>query len=372
MTVYQPVVSSSLHIPQEVNMILLRLLFATIVLCLAGTTPLTSSAQPQLSLPQSSPGATVSQTVGTSTITVSYHRPGVKGRKIWGEVVPYNEVWRAGANENTTISFSDPVKIDGKDLPAGVYGLHMIPTEGEWTIIFNRNSTSWGSFFYDAGEDALRVLTKPEPSEHVEWLEYEFSDLSRSSAKVSLRWEKLRVPFTVEFDVNNVVLSNARTSFLRGPAGFTWQGFNQAANFALQNNIDLQQGLTWADLSISLNENFTNMRTKAGILKKLGRMTEAESLREESMKIALEADVNTMGYEHLAQNNMKKAIELFKKNVKDYPKSWNVYDSLGEAYEKDGQMRLAVENYTHALSMVKDDANRNRITTILKRLKSKE
>jgi len=327
-------------------------------------------AQPQLQVPQSSPAASVAQTIGTTEIKIVYHRPGVKGRKIWGDVVPYNTVWRTGANENTVISFSDPVKINGMDLAAGAYGLHMIPTEKDWTIIFSKNSTSWGSFFYDQTEDALRVGATPKSVDHTEWLEYGFKNLSRNSATIILQWEKLSIPLDVEVDVNKVILDYARNTFLRGPSGFQWQGFNQAANYALQNNVELEQALLWADRSINLNQNFTNLRTKAGILEKLGKTTEAGGLREESIKIAGEVDINNLGYEYLNQNEIRKAIELFRKNVKDYPDSWNVYDSLGEALEMDGQIRSSIDNYSKALSMVKDEANRKRITTILERLKS--
>jgi len=337
------------------------------------STLLTNTAahtQPQLPVPQASPAASVTQTIGTTEVKLVYHRPGVKGRNIWGVVVPYNEVWRAGANENTTISFSDPVRINGNDLTSGTYGLHMIPTEKDWTVIFTKNSTSWGSFFYDQNEDALRVTATPQHNDHTEWLEYTFDDLSRSSATITLRWEKVSISFKVEVDVNRVVLDYARNTFLRGLAGFQWQGFNQAANYALQNNVDLEQALSWADQSISLNQNFTNLRTKAGILEKVGRTAEAEELRERSLTMATETDINNLGYQYLSQNEVRKAIDVFKKNVKDYPESWNVYDSLGEAYEKDGQIRPAVENYSKALSMVRDEANRKRITTILERLKS--
>ena len=144
-------------------------------------------AQENMPVPQPSPAATVKQTVGIAEIKIVYHRPGVKNRKIWGGLVPYGEIWRAGANENTIITFSHPVKVEGKDLPAGTYGLHMIPTEGSWTIVFSKNSTSWGAYFYKESEDAVRIPVKAAPAEYHEWLTYEFSDLTDSSAVFSLR-----------------------------------------------------------------------------------------------------------------------------------------------------------------------------------------
>jgi hypothetical protein len=325
-------------------------------------------AQPQLSTPQPSPKATISQVVGITKMEIVYSRPGVKDRKIWGELVPYGQVWRAGANENTTISFADPVRIGGKELAAGTYGLHMIPTAKEWTIIFSRSATSWGSFFYKENEDALRVTVTPLVADHQEWLSYEFNDLTRNSVVVSLRWEKLRVPFTVELDVNAIVLTHARNEHLRGLAGFSWQGFNQAAMYCLQNNVNTEEGLRWADQSIAIAETFANLRVKAGLLEKSGNAAEVKALRDRSMEIAQEADINTLGYQMLGENKFQEAIDLFKRNVKNYPKSWNVYDSLGEGYDRNGQKKLAIEFYNKALSMVKDDANKKRINDILKRL----
>jgi len=328
-------------------------------------------AQPQLPQPDASPAAFVSQTVGITDVKVSYHRPGTKGRQIWGKLVPYGEVWRAGANENTTVSFGYPVRIEGKDLSAGTYGLHMIPTEGEWTVIFNQNATSWGSYFYDKAEDALRVTVKPRQAEHQEWLSYEFTDLTDSSAVLLLRWEKLAVPIRVTLDIRSLVLARAKNEYLRGPAGFTWQGFNQAAAYCLKNNINLEEAMRWADQSIAINANFNNLRVKAGLLEKAGKKPEADALREQSMKLATEADINMLGYQYMNSGKMKEALETFKKNAKDYPDSWNVYDSLAEAYEKSGDKKLAIENYSLALKRVQDEQNKKRITETLQKLGAK-
>lgn len=145
-----------------------------------------------------SPNASVSQTIGVTEVTVSYGRPGVKGRTIWGELVPYGEVWRTGANEATTISFSKDVTIEGEPLPAGTYALFTIPKEGEWTIVFSKNAQQWGAFDYDAKQDALRVKVKPQPASPQEWMSFSFEDLSANGAAAVLRWEKLAVPFKIE------------------------------------------------------------------------------------------------------------------------------------------------------------------------------
>ena len=148
--------------------------------------------------PRTSPNASISQTIGVTKVTISYGRPGVKGRKIWGELVPYGEVWRTGANEATAISLTRNVTIEGQELPAGTYALFTIPNEDEWTIIFNKNPKQWGAFDYDPRLDALRVKVKPEPADHKEWMSFSFMDLSANSAKLVLRWEKLAVPLKIQ------------------------------------------------------------------------------------------------------------------------------------------------------------------------------
>jgi tetratricopeptide (TPR) repeat protein len=328
-----------------------------------------ATAQPQLPLPQSSPAAALSQTIGITEVMVSYHRPAVKGRPVWGALVPYGEVWRAGANENTTVMFSKGVKVGGKDVLAGTYGLHMIPTRAEWTIILSKNAASWGSYFYKEAEDALRLTVAPQPGEFCESLQFEFSDLSDSSAVLSLCWEKMRVPIPIAVDTRSQVLTCARDEYLRGMAGFSWQGFNQAAQYALRNGGDLNEALLWANQSAGIAQNFTNLRTRAAVLDALGRGGEAVPLYARAMKVATEAEINMLGYTLMAQSKMKEAIEMFEKNARDYPDSWNVYDSLAEGLEKGGDVKGAIQNYENALTRVTDDANKKRIVAAIKKLR---
>jgi tetratricopeptide (TPR) repeat protein len=331
-----------------------------------------AQAQPPMPVPRTSPKATVSQTLGITEVTVSFNRPGVKNRVIWGQLVPYNEVWRVGANENTTIAFSDPVKIEGKELPAGKYGVHMIPTPTTWTIILSNNSTSWGSSFYTEAEDALRITVQPQPAEHREWMSFEFDELTAGSAVLALRWEKVRVPVRIDVDTKNIVVANARNSYLRGQAGFRWEGYSQAATYCLQNNVNLDEALTWAEKSISMNENVTNLSTKAGLLEKLGRSDDAKAVRERSIKIAsTESDFDVVGHQLLGANKTREALDIFRKNAKQHPESWKVFDSLAKAYEKNGDRKPAIENYTKALGMVKDAENKERIGNTLKKLTGK-
>ena len=327
-----------------------------------------AAAQPApLTLPQASPKASLTQTVGLTDVSITYHRPAVNKRTVWGDLVPYDEVWRAGANQNTTISFSSPVTVNGKPLAAGTYGLHMIPTSGDWTIAFSNVSWAWGSFSYDEKEDALRVSAKPQPAEFQERLSYSFDDPTEKSVEVALRWEKVRVPFTVEVDTPAVVVASLRKE-LRDLPRFGWQGWNGAAAYAMRNKVNLDEALAWVDRSIAMQENFNNLRTKAGILEAKGDAAAAGALRDKAMKIATEADINANGYQLMGAGKTDEAIEMFRKNVKDHPASWNVYDSLAEAYSKKGDKKLAAENYRKAGAMTKDPEQKKRIDGTLKKL----
>jgi tetratricopeptide (TPR) repeat protein len=325
---------------------------------------------PPLTLPQASPAASVSETVALTDITIRYHRPAVNKRKIWGELVPYNEVWRAGANENTTLDLSTPATVGGHRLPAGVYGLHMIPTENEWTIIVSNMADAWGSFSYDQKEDAARFTATPRPADFQERLDYRFENVTNDSATAILHWEKLEVPFVIQIDRNATVVASLKKQ-LRGLPRFGWQAWNQAAAWCVQNDADLDQALEWADHSISLQATFPNLRTKARIMEKKGDAKAADELMARAMKIATETDLNNYGYFLLnQQKNVDQAIAIFQKNVKDHPDSWNTYDSLGEAYAAKGDKKLAILNYSKALSMATDETQKKRISDILAKLKA--
>ncbi len=233
----------------------------------------------QLDLPRPSPNATVTQMVGVTEISIHYSRPGVKDRKIWGGLVPYGEVWRTGANENTTIKFSTPVKIGGQELPAGLYGLQTIPTEGDWTVIFSKDADQWGAFSYKPENDALRIQVKPQPAELRERMAFDFEDVTDDSAQVVLHWEKLKVPFTVTVDTPKLVMEKVRTAV-------RWQTPYQAANYCIQSNTCLDDASRWLDASIALQENFTNLRAKAMLLAKKNDTKGAVSYGERALAAA--------------------------------------------------------------------------------------
>ena len=319
---------------------------------------------PTLVIPKASQRATVSQTIGLTEVSITYDRPVVNKREIWGKLVPYDSVWRAGANENTVIAFSSPVRVGGRDLPAGRYGVHMIPTADEWTVILSRQADAWGSFSYDPKEDALRLTAVPVAAPFQEALGYTLDDPGTGSVVATMHWEKLAVPFTLEVDHKRVVVDSLRQQ-LRGLGRFFWQPWVQAAAWCAGNDVNLEEAAEWAQSSIAINENFTNLRLKATLLEKMGDATNAAQLRRRSFELATEPDINAYGYQLLGQGKVDSAIVVFQKNAKDYPKSWNAYDSLGEAYATKGDKRRAAELYNKAREMTKDPFQQRRIAGIL-------
>lgn len=329
---------------------------ALLVLVPALTLPLAGPAEAQIiPLPNVSPHSVVTGTVGLTEVTIDYHSPGVKERPIWGALVPWDAVWRAGANQNTVITFSHPVQIEGQDLAAGNYGLHMIPTEGDWTVIFSRNHSSWGSFSYDEEEDVLRVTVTPETGDHEEWLRYGFTDLTADSATAYLAWEQVRVPFEIATDTAAIVIQTARDQ-LRSMPGFFWRDYFRAANWVLQNDGDnpesVEQALEWADASIQREERFLNLWLKSRLLAKLERNPEEqETLLARASEIANENEMNALGYQHLQAGDADKAVEVFRANLERNPESWNCHDSLGEGLVAAGHTEEAIAHYKKALEM---------------------
>jgi hypothetical protein len=316
---------------------------------------LAAAQVPRLPTPWASPRARTTQVIGISEVTVDYGRPGVKGRAIWGGLVPWDSVWRAGANENTTITLSHDARIEGQPLAAGTYGLHLLPRADRVTVIFSRNSASWGSFTYDEAEDALRVDVTPVEAPFTEWLEFGFTDLSSTAATCRLAWDTRAVPFRIAFDTPAIVVANARDSYLRGVAFFSWQGWDNAARYCLNAGVQLEQGLQWAERSVALNANATNLVTQAGLLEKLGRVTEAALLRERAAAMATEADLNAQGYQHLNAGRLPEALAVLERVTQRWPESWNAWDSLAEACAVAGDRPRASELYRKARALAPAD-----------------
>jgi len=327
------------------------------------------SAQQNLTTPQASQKASISQRIGLTDIEVIYHRPTVNNRVVWGGIVPYDQVWRAGANENTTISFSTDVMVENKKVTAGTYGLHMIPTKNTWTIILSKDNAAWGSFFYNEKNDAVRFTVTPATNDFQEWLSYSFDQLSAKATTLTLKWEKLSVPIKVEVDVNETVIASMEKE-LTGIPGFFWQGWNQIALYALTNNYNLEKASAWVERSIGINKNLTNLMTKSLILESMGKSQEAEKFKKEAFALPGidEAQVNALGYQLMGIGKTEEALKVFEKNTVDHPDSWNAWDSLAEGLLTKGDRVKSKQLYEKALGMAPDN-QKDRIKGILANIK---
>lgn len=323
-----------------------------------------------LDLPRASQRAEISQRVGITDITIRYHRPLVNDRKVWDGLVPYGKVWRAGANENTTITFSDPVMIEGKALDKGTYGLHMIPTSDQWTIIFSKNSTSWGAFTYDEKEDALRVTVKPKAADMHNALTYDFDDLQKDSALVELEWEKVAVPFKVSVDVHDVVEASLKKQ-LRNLSQYTWISWDDAANYLLAEKIGLESALTYADKSIENEDRFDNELTKSKVLTALNRKDDAAAAQKKALDMASPLQVHMFARGLQGEKRNEEAFAIFRENAKKHPNEWYVHSGLARIYCSQGKFDDAVKEMKVALAGAPDN-QKSYVDGLVKKLESKQ
>jgi tetratricopeptide (TPR) repeat protein len=283
--------------------------------------------------------------------------------------VPYNEPWRCGANENTTVTFSTDVKVGGKPLKAGTYSLHMIPTAKDWTIAFNNAIQAWGSFSYDQKEDALRVTVTPRAAaSHEERLLYRFDDLSDSKATLVLAWEKLAVPVAIEAETPKLGMANARQA-LRGTTGFYWQNLAGAAEYWLHNGGPVDEAMRLADRAARGSENYRTVTLRAAVMEKQGNAKGAAEVRAKALSVASESDLIRAGYGLLGDKKPDEAIKLFQLAVERHPDSWNAYDSLAEGLATKGDKPAAAAAYSKALALAKEPAQKKRIESALAKVK---
>ena len=342
---------------------------------------ITTSAWTQgITIPRTpSPAAEVTQTIGISTVTVNYSRPSVKGRVIWGELVPYgwnvqafgnqnSAPWRAGANENTTIEFSHTAKVEGQMVPAGRYGLFFtINADNTGEVILSKDNRSWGSFFYEPDHDQLRAKIQTRTHAMTELLTYDFINLTKNTGELVLNWENKQIPVTIEFAVDDIVMANAAEE-LKGVAGFSYQGFASAANYAMQNKTNIEQGTEWADRAVTMNPDFNTLNAKAGLLQLQGKTADADKVKTEALAMANETELNTYGYTLLNQGDKKEAIRIFKMNVDRHPESANAWDSLGEGYALSDDKDNAIKCFKKSLSLNPTDGVKANSTMYLKKL----
>jgi hypothetical protein len=339
--------------------------------------------------------SSVSQNIGLVQVKIDYNSPDVhapngddRRGKIWGTLVPYGLTnlgfgtckecpWRAGANENTVFTVSGDVMVEGQPLPAGSYGLFMIAAAEpeEWTVIFSKNNASWGSFFYDEKEDALRVKVKPSKAEYHEWLTYEFTDRHPDKATAALKWEDLQVPFTITVDdQTDRYLARIREE-LRNSPGFNWQNWVAAAQYALQEKRP-NDALEFAEAAVSrmfvAEENFQTLSTLGMAQEAAGKTTEAAASREKAINhpTASAADIHQYGRQLLAQGKKADALRVWELNAKRYPNAWPVNVGLARGYSAVGRYKEALKYAKLALAQAPDGLNKQTLTDGIKKLEA--
>ena len=342
----------------------------TSILLAIATLALGASVRADLNLPDVSQAAVIKQRIGLTDVKVTYHRPLVNGRKIWGGLVPLGEVWRAGANENTTIEVSSDVTVEGQPLPKGTYGLHMIPTADTWTVIFSKMNTAWGSFTYDQKEDALRVTVKPRPVEMEEALEYEFEDLKADSATLTMKWEKIAVPVKIAVSPE-ATLANIRGQ-MRGIAQYQWQPPMQAAQFCLTHKINLDEALKWANLSIQNEERFENLTMKSEVLKAMNKPDDAKKTWEQALAKTTPQGLYSYGRRLQTEKRDAEAMDIFKEVAKRYPDT--AFGHLANARQKSaaGDFAGAAEDAKKAQAVAISDQQKTAIKGLIDRLNAKQ
>jgi tetratricopeptide (TPR) repeat protein len=350
----------------------------------------------QLSLPPNGNNqkAEVSQYVGLVKIQVSYSSPNVtspegadRTGKIWGELVHHgyadlgfgtskNAPWRAGANENTTFETSHDILVEGKNLPAGKYGFFVATAKDKpWTVIFSKNSSSWGSYYYSQNEDALRVDITPQANDFRQWLTYEFTERKPTETTLALMWEKIKLPIKITVpNLNEYYVATLRNE-LRGAAGESSENWANAAMFCVQNKMNLDEALTWADMAITANyigkRNYTTLVAKAQVLNALGRKDESEKLMKEAVMhpTATAMDIHQYGRMLLGAGKKNEALEIFKHNAEKNKSEWVVHIGLIRGYSAVGNYKKALECAENAQKVVTEETNKKNVTRMIELLK---
>jgi Protein of unknown function (DUF2911) len=338
--------------------------------------------------------SSVSQHIGPVVITVEYSSPrvnradlGDRRGKVWGKLVPYGTAdlgfgtckecpWRAGANENTTFAVNRDVTVEGQSLPAGTYGLHMIPGPEEWTIIFSKDSTSWGSFFYDAYRDALRVKAKPGKAPYNEFLTYEFTDREPDKATLALRWEELELPIRIQvLDIEDVYLGEIRKE-LEGSKGFDWRNWDAAATYALMHKKNPAEALAWAQNAVSGTfvgqENFNTLATLAEALEANGKTTEAVKTREHALNHVTATPIDIHGYARtlLQAGKKEEALRVWQLNAKRHGNAWPVNVGLARGYSAVGKYKEALKYARLAHDQAPDPINKKNLEAAIAKLEA--
>src|SRR5262249_8616361 len=307
--------------------------------------------------------------------------------KIWGELVPWGMSdlgfngcascpWRAGANENTTFTTTHEIKVQGQALPAGTYGLHMIPAQDEWTVIFSKDAEAWGSFWYDQKHDAMRVKTKAGKSDYHEFLTYEFTEREPAKATLALEWENLQVPISIVVENPTQIWVDNMRHDLEGFAGFSWQNWQQAAAFCAQNKVNLPEGLKWAQRAVSDptwsggSENFATLSTLSRLQSMNGQTEEAAKTFDKAINhpTATPVQIHMAARQLMTDGKKDQAVRLFQLNAKRHPNQWPVHVGLMRGYAAIGDKKKALEEAKLAVTQAADAANKKNLEGLIKQL----
>ncbi len=338
--------------------------------------------------------STVTQHIGPVVLTVDYHSPRVKRAdkgdrrgKIWGQLVPYGMTnlgfgtckecpWRAGANENTTLTVNHDVEVEGQKLPAGAYGVSMIPDkDSDWTVIFSKDSTSWGAFFYDPALDFLRVKVKPAASEYHEFLTYEFTDREPDRAVLALKWEELQVPIAISVpDIDGVYIAEIRKE-LKNSKGFDWRNWSAAAKFEIDHKKNPQEALSWAQAAVSGQvgiENFQTLETLAEAQAANGMTAESEKTLARALnhRTAGPIDIHLYARALLQAGKKDEAMKAWQLNAKRFGSEWPVNVGLARGYSAMGNYKEALKYVRLAIPQAPDDGNKKALEAASKKLEA--
>jgi tetratricopeptide (TPR) repeat protein len=375
----------------------LSLRFSLVLLLVVGVTG--SLAAQTLTSPPGGANqrSTVTQYMGMVSVTIDYNSPDVtspagddRTGKIWGQLVPWGIApnpfypgfgtaeempWRAGANQNSTITFSHDIEIEGEPLAAGTYALFMAPSETEWTIIFNRNNSAWGSFFYEPTLDALQVQVQPEKSDFFrEWLTYEFDDRQLDTTLAVLHWENLRVPFRVSVPNLNELYHDTMAVELTGVPGFSFQNWVTASGWAAGQDAFHEDAVRWADGAIAANASFATLSNKAQVLNRIGRSDEAMEAFDQAMEhpTATTLAIHMAARGMQGQGDMETANVIFRKNYEKNPGEWPVDLGMARLYSQEGDFEKALEHANIALKVAPEGPQTQNLETQIERLEKGE
>ena len=324
------------------------------IVCLLVSSQVNAQFEHAVKLPAVSQKAKVYQQIGVTDMAISYHRPLVKGREIFGKLIKFDKIWRAGADENTVIKFSTDVTIDGKTVKAGAYGLHAIPGKNNWTIILNKETKAWGSYFYKKENDVARFSATTKTTAHQEAMAFNFTHVTPNKATITLSWATTSVSFDVHVNTTDLVNEDIKQQ-LNSLPWFGWTGLYNAAQYNLNNNVHLDDAVKWIDKSIRNNRNYSNLSLKAKILEKQGNKADADKLNIEALTLGTARDLQRAAFFKFRAKDTKGGIEVLKNVLKNSPNNYQSYAVMAWGYEQVKDNKSAKKMYKKALKIAPSD-----------------